>query len=427
MSEHLTLLKRLLTDRHWQTYRTFLREYGRAAAHIDPVLARTTPCEKQYQRWINGRLLGLPHPVHCQILEAMFPGYSVHQLFAPDRTPGVTDASGAILGTPALAAEEQPTDRRDALRTGGALAAGYLLDSLHTEPDRLHAILDTGTVGAERLAALEHTAEELGVRAGRTNPPSVLVPEVLAEFRAVRTLLEHRQRIADQVRLTRVAARLATVLGSISFDEGQLAASGRWYETARHAALEAGDVYLADMALGANAYLPAYSQNPGGVLRLLEPRLDAAKLAPSPATAFLWASAARAHATLGENIAFRHAINRARQAMDARPPDDHRHSVFTFLPGKLAFYQATGCARLGDVTGATEAADRALGLYDLTITGEPALIRLDKATALARAGEIPEATRIASHALLDPHTYLGNGVLTRAREFDALLGAPRTP
>lgn len=52
---------------------------------------------------------------------------------------------------------------------------------------------------------------------------------------------------------------------------------------------------------------------------------------------------------------------------------------------------------------------------------------MDKASALAQAGEVPEACNLAKHALLDPHTYHSVAIVIRTREFDALLGDDRAP
>lgn len=75
------LLKNLLQERHWQTYRTFCAEYDKQARKIDPSLVGTWPSRAQLHRWLSGNLKGLPYPDHCRILEAMFPGHSAQDLF----------------------------------------------------------------------------------------------------------------------------------------------------------------------------------------------------------------------------------------------------------------------------------------------------------------------------------------------------------
>jgi hypothetical protein len=74
-------LKVLLQERHWQTYRTFQREYDKAARSVDPALVGSWPSRAQLGRWLSGELKGLPYPDHCRVLEKMFPGWSVEQLF----------------------------------------------------------------------------------------------------------------------------------------------------------------------------------------------------------------------------------------------------------------------------------------------------------------------------------------------------------
>jgi hypothetical protein len=76
-------LKYLLRDRHWHTHRTFCVEYDKVAEVIDPALKGTWPSRTQLHRWLSGDLKGLPYPDHCRILEGMFPGWSVAQLFEP--------------------------------------------------------------------------------------------------------------------------------------------------------------------------------------------------------------------------------------------------------------------------------------------------------------------------------------------------------
>lgn len=78
----VVLLKILLCRRHWQTYRTFCRQYDKAAATIDDSLIGRHPSRAQLHRWLSGSVKGLPYSDHCRVLEAMFPGYTAAQLMA---------------------------------------------------------------------------------------------------------------------------------------------------------------------------------------------------------------------------------------------------------------------------------------------------------------------------------------------------------
>ncbi|WP_327105214.1 DUF5919 domain-containing protein [Nonomuraea glycinis] len=84
MTDRQILLKRLLKQRHWQTYGTFCREYDKAAVKVDPSLRGGWPSRAQLHRWLAGELKGLPYSDHCCVLEAMFPGRSAYELFSAD-------------------------------------------------------------------------------------------------------------------------------------------------------------------------------------------------------------------------------------------------------------------------------------------------------------------------------------------------------
>lgn len=81
MSAKPIVLKVLLQQRHMQTYRAFCREYDKISAQIDPTLKGGWPSKAQFYRWLSGDLVGLPYADHCRILETMFPGWTVDQLF----------------------------------------------------------------------------------------------------------------------------------------------------------------------------------------------------------------------------------------------------------------------------------------------------------------------------------------------------------
>src|SRR5437588_661790 len=76
-------LKILLQQRHWQSHKTFCIEYNRVAKLIEADLAGSAPSRAQFHRWLSGTMAGLPYPHHCRVLEAMFPDWSIDQLFEP--------------------------------------------------------------------------------------------------------------------------------------------------------------------------------------------------------------------------------------------------------------------------------------------------------------------------------------------------------
>jgi hypothetical protein len=126
MSKRSTLLRELLRQRHWQTYATFCRRYDDAARRTDPALVGRWPSRGQFARWLSGDLKGIPHPDHCRVLEAMFPGVSAQQLVAPAPaarpvTPtGADDAPHLHVAHPPPAPAAGPTGAR---RAGAGAAA----------------------------------------------------------------------------------------------------------------------------------------------------------------------------------------------------------------------------------------------------------------------------------------------------------------
>lgn len=87
------VLRDLLREKHWQQYQTFLREYDKAASTIDRSLVGTAPSRAQLHRWQSGELKGLPHPRHCEVLEAMFPGLRATEMFVPAQRSGESPTS----------------------------------------------------------------------------------------------------------------------------------------------------------------------------------------------------------------------------------------------------------------------------------------------------------------------------------------------
>ncbi|MGW4121886.1 hypothetical protein [Nocardia sp. NPDC004711] len=109
-----TQLKALLKERHWQTHSAFRREYNKAAVKVDRSLVGLAPGKAQFYKWLAGDLKGLPYPDHCAVLEAMLPGYTVEEMFAPAGPPRT--ARRLEQDRPATAA---PASAGDSRRSSG--------------------------------------------------------------------------------------------------------------------------------------------------------------------------------------------------------------------------------------------------------------------------------------------------------------------
>jgi transcriptional regulator with XRE-family HTH domain len=319
---------------------------------------------------------------------------------------------------------EDNVRRRTALRAGGALLMGGLVEALDSEPDAMTTALDSSNISSERLGYFETTADKLGVDVIQVVPTSILSTTV-SHFRSVRRLVHEQQKTAHRVRLIRTGAQFATVIGEILFNHGSFELATTWYRTAYHAAVDIGDRYLADIALAGQSYIPTYSDDPRGVLAITSARLDR-RTAASPALAWLWSFNAKAHAALGQVEPARLAFDRARETLDDSPMSQVRPGIFSFVQEKLAFYEAAAFVTLGDPQRAIEATDRALNLYDPRETTEPALVRFERASALVQSGELDEGCRYAAATVLDPRTFPSVTVRSRGRKFDAMLGARRS-
>lgn len=124
------VLKQLLAERHWNSHSIFKRQYNKAAHSIDPKLASSCPGRAQLHRWQNGELKSLPHPNSCQVLEAMFPGVTVKEMFEPisiaASTLGATDVGALVAAGLDAPAAQLGGWRSDQLTPGGTRSAPFV-------------------------------------------------------------------------------------------------------------------------------------------------------------------------------------------------------------------------------------------------------------------------------------------------------------
>lgn len=120
MSEPEIALKVLIRQRH-MSYDAFCREWDRTAKNVDEALKGSFPGRAQYYRWLRGQLVGKhPYPDACRMLEAMFPGWQVDELFSP-----YTGDKPATADSLALAEDQKmDVERRRLLQGLAALGVG---------------------------------------------------------------------------------------------------------------------------------------------------------------------------------------------------------------------------------------------------------------------------------------------------------------
>lgn len=180
------VLKVLLQHRHLQTHRAFCREYDRVAAKTDSTLRGSWPSKAQFYRWLAGELVGLPYPDHCRILESMFPGWKVNQLFQVHEggIDFVPEPGKPQKATPTTqsAQSTQPVDQKDAILSNlldsiergleapaiGHAGWGSLADSRTVSPPSLTFPISVASSGAEtEESAAQRIARSLVVLSKR--------------------------------------------------------------------------------------------------------------------------------------------------------------------------------------------------------------------------------------------------------------------
>lgn len=213
-----TLMRGLITVRHWQKFTTFEAQFRRAAAqlaaeHDEPDLKRVTVSARQFERWYAGKVKTAPHPDACRILEHMF-GYPVHELLgsASQVTQRSEEKRLAERGLPQAFANDAPEESGVAFQykfqynenfdCGNPLSACG--DSTLSDPEgviamaarramRFGASADASNVGPESLGLLRAEIGRLAA-AYPQQPLPALIGDIVSLQDHSFTLLEGRQR-----------------------------------------------------------------------------------------------------------------------------------------------------------------------------------------------------------------------------------------
>jgi hypothetical protein len=335
-SESKTLLK-LLVDQQRMSYAGFERRFNETSRRVLGKGANNPTCgETQFRRWTGGKLKGLPGPETCRVLEAMFPGYAVAELFAPP--PSADDPQA-----PAYNLEEQIRMTAREAHEGADVTASA-------------SISDT-TVDELRDQVVNLAREYYGI------PP-------LRAFTEANRLRQEAERQRDrtqvpiqQQELMVLTGQAAALLAAAAFDLGYLADARSFARTAALYGETTRFTPLQAFADGVLAYTAYFRGETTEAVRKAKGALSYGGIG-DVATRRLLTIQGRSFAHLGDIESARHAIQLSEQTETGSRDALHDDvgGEFGFTQERLAMSNSSTRLLIGDGRQAEAAALHALEL-----------------------------------------------------------------
>jgi transcriptional regulator with XRE-family HTH domain len=308
--------------------------------------------------------------------------------------------------------EEDPTNRRDALRLGFAFATGALVPE--TAP-RL------GAADVERLQAAVRSLDALDSRLGG----GAVLARALEQLRGVHQLLDTaRYNSATGRRLQVSAGELTNMVGWLAFDAGQQDTARRFFTEALALAELAESAQLKTHVLTSMALQAATSGSGRESVDLADAAQRAARPVATPKLSSLVAAReALAHARQGD--APRSAVALASAERLLAEGDDAEDQEWLAGWGPANIYEATAQAHLHlrDPSRAAQAAQAALDLADHAHPRNEAMYLCSLAQAFVGTGDVDEAVVVTSNAVSRAETVSSERVRDRLRALRSPLEA----
>jgi tetratricopeptide (TPR) repeat protein len=268
------------------------------------------------------------------------------------------------------------------------------MEQVHAQAERA---VRYGNPGEAVLEEYERLVEQRGLGYA-TEPPGPFLQDVLVDVDDVAVLLDACRSPAAQRRLLHVLGRLAALVSVVANDLGGLRAASDWMRTARLAAVETGDQNLRAWTLAREGFHYLHYTRP--VSRALQ-LADAAEsvIADCNGSAAVMAPTvrARALARLGIEPAALDALRQADEAFER--VDTPAVGIFGWSFPQLRLSAGKTLTNLGATRLALQAQDEALALFPPNEILDPALVRLDRAQALIRAGDLSGGCRLGEEVL----------------------------
>lgn len=421
-----TLLRSLITARHWQRYETFAVQFERAACALaeeegEPHLAKITVSIRQFERWYGGKVRTSPHPDSCRILERMF-GYPVLQLLAPANRASreVSLTLGQDESRPALLTLSQAS-----VSSSGAFVPGepgVTEDSAQNDPERIlamaarRAIRFSATAGSSNISG--ESLDQLWAETSRLaiaylqQPLPVITGDIVSLQDIVFALLEGRQRPRESRDLYVIGGLASGMLSKASHDLRDPDMAMTHARTALLCANNADYPTLSAWVRGLQSLITYWAWRPREAVEYAQLGQQLAETTGS-VNVWLVSLEARALASLGNGTASREAIARASELREqlARDDLDRLGGMCYFSRPRQLYYASDAGAALPehDESGLRQeteslAAD-AIAAYEEASEDEKSFAdeagsRTDLAIARARTGNF-EGAREAIQPVLD--------------------------
>lgn len=306
------------------------------------------------------------------------------------------------------------------LSLGVSVASIEAVDSLRTVAE---ATIERGALSPQVLDSWEHRVEE-HVHDYATRPAQALLRDLIIDFSDLQALLDRCRSPRTGRVLVHLLGRTAAIIAVLIDDLGATRTARSWMRTARTAALEAGDRDHVAWTLAREAFfLLHYGHSGRSALEMSRAATAAARHGWS-ARVMAPTVAARAHARRGATREAIAALDAADRAFD-RVSAGATQGLFGWSYQQLTFSAGKALTILGETRRALAAQDRALALFPAEEILDPALIRLDRAQALIRAGDVTEGCRFGAETLRGlPSAFRSPLIVSWAEE--ALGAVPQT-
>lgn len=356
-----TLLKELLRQRYQQPYRRFCEEYDKVARRLDRRLVGTYPSPSTYKRWLSGKLSGIPRSEPCIVLEAMFPGHTVAELFEPYRGGG-----GDVPEHAQHLDVEQPTATHHGARVDPAL--------------------------------IEYFQQQISghYRADMMLGPRALIGTVSAQCRLIGDLVDNADG-STRLGMARVGAEFATFAAWLHLDAGDAAASLRWHDVAQELAHRSRDAGAVACALVDRAMARTDLGAGAAVVDLCAAALTSTAL---PAELHVFGLQQQAHGAslLGDRGEVDRLLDESARQLD-RVDEEQWGTSCLRTPAYVEVQRATCYGRLGLASEAERAWEQIIPAAPSTSRRDVGVWVARQATAAATLCEPERAVELSRHAV----------------------------